>query len=175
MKSRSAHQLTLTAHMGARLINARLETLASKPTFKAALSHRRCLIPADGFYECQGKSGRKQPFYFHLPCGEPMAFAGLWEVWKPQGAGPGAETYKSSTIITTEASEAVRDIHDRMPLILQPEAFGPWLDPENRDPAQIESLLKAMHVADLDRHQVSRRVNRADNNSAECIKRGVDS
>ena len=71
--------------MGARMINARVETLASKPAFKAALRHRRCLIPANGFYEWADMSGRKQPFYFHLSSGEPMAFAGLWEVWKPQG------------------------------------------------------------------------------------------
>ena len=118
-----------------------------------------------------GKSGRKQPFYFHLPSADPMAFAGLWEVWKAADASPGDETYKSCTIITTEASESVREIHNRMPLILKPEAFGSWLDPENKDHARIESMLKAMHVRDLDRYPVSRLVNRVEDNSEECIKR----
>lgn len=153
--------------IGARMINARVETLASKPAFKAALKHRRCLIPANGFYEWAGKSGSKQPFYFHLPSNEPMAFAGLWEIWKP---GDG-ETYKSCTIITTEASDSVRNIHNRMPVILKPEAFCPWLDPENKDAGGIETLLKTRFVAELDRYPVSRLVNRVENNSEECIKR----
>jgi len=153
--------------IGSRMINARVETLASKPAFKAALKHRRCLIPANGFYEWAARPGGKQPYYFHLPSSEPMAFAGLWEIWKP-GEG---EPYKSCTIITTEASESVRDIHDRMPLILKPEAFGHWLDPENKNPDRIEILLKTGLVTDLGQYPVSRLVNRVENNSAECIRR----
>jgi putative SOS response-associated peptidase YedK len=156
--------------IGSRMINARVETLASKPAFKAALKHRRCLIPANGFYEWAGKSGSKQPFYFHLPSNDPMAFAGLWEVWKPVEG----ESYKSCTIITTEASGAVRDIHNRMPLILKPKAFGPWLDPENKNIAGIGDILKAESVKDLDRYPVSRLVNRVENNSEECIRRFVE-
>ena len=156
--------------IGSRMINARVETLASKPAFKAALKHRRCLIPANGFYEWASKSGSKKPFYFHLPSSEPMVFAGLWEIWKPEDGEP----YKSCAIITTEASEAVREIHNRMPLILKPEAFGHWLDPENKNVAGIEETLKAEYVKDIDRYPVSKLVNRVENNSEECIKRVED-
>ena len=107
--------------IGSRMINARVETLTSKPAFRAALKQRRCLIPADGFYEWLGKSGSKQPYFFHLPSGEPFAFAGLYEAWEDKEAPPGTGPYKSCTIITTEASDSVKDIHNRMPLIPKPK------------------------------------------------------
>jgi putative SOS response-associated peptidase YedK len=156
--------------IGSKMINARVETLSSKPAFKAALKHRRCLIPADGFYEWFGKAGSKQPYYFHLPSGEPMAFAGLYEIWEDKEAPLETGPYKSCTIITTEASDSVRDIHNRMPLILKPEAFDEWLDPGNKEPAKIEQLLETACVRELNRHPVSKRVNRIENNSAECIE-----
>lgn len=155
--------------IGSRMINARVETLASKPAFRAALKQRRCLIPANGFYEWKGKAGSKQPYYFHLPSGEPFAFAGLYETWEDKQAPPGAGLYKSCTIITTEAGESVKDIHDRMPLILKPEAYGEWLDPENRDSGKMLLLLKTHCVKKLGRHPVSRLVNRVENNMKECI------
>jgi putative SOS response-associated peptidase YedK len=153
--------------IGSRMINARVETLAAKPAFKAALKYRRCPIPANGFCEWAGKDGNRQPFYFHLQSGAPMAFAGLWEVRKPKDGEP----YKSCSIITTEASDSVRDIHGRMPLILDPRAFGRWLDPENKDPASFENLLKIEYVKDLERYPVSKLINRVENNSAKCIER----
>jgi len=156
--------------IGSRMINARVETLASKPAFKAALKHRRCLIPANGFYEWSGKAGSKQPYYFHLPSGEPFAFAGLYETWEDKGAPPGAGPYKSCTIITTEAGESVKDIHNRMPLILKPEAYDAWLDPDNKEITQIEELLKTAIVKELKRHPVSRLVNQVGNNRKECMK-----
>ena len=94
--------------IGSRMINARVETVSSKPAFRAALKQRRCLIPANGFYEWFGKAGSKQPYYFHLPSGEPFAFAGLYEIWEDKEAPPEAGPYKSCTIITTEASESVK-------------------------------------------------------------------
>jgi putative SOS response-associated peptidase YedK len=145
--------------------------IASKPAFKPALKHRRCLIPADGFYEWFGKTGSKQPYYFHSPSGEPFAFAGLYEIWEHKEGPPEAGPYKSCTIITTEASASVKDIHHRMPLILKPEAYDEWLDPENKDPAKIEKLLKTEFVKELKRYPVSQRVNRTEYNSRNCIER----
>lgn len=156
--------------IGSRMINARVETITSKPAFKAAIKHRRCLIPADGFYEWKGRAGDKQPFYFCRPSEEPLAFAGLWEVWTDKDAPPEARPYKSCAIITTDASDSVRDVHDRMPLILKPEAYDEWLDPENKEPRKIEEILKRGCMQDLKRYPISRRVNNIGNNSKECIE-----
>jgi putative SOS response-associated peptidase YedK len=156
--------------IGSRMINARVETASSKPAFKSAFRHRRCLIPANGFYEWQGKAGSKQPFYFHLPSGEPMAFAGLWESWQEKEAAFDSEPYRSCAILTTDASDSVRDVHDRMPLILKPEAYGEWLDPENKDAERIERILKTDCVRDLQRYPVSKLVNRVHNNSKACVE-----
>jgi putative SOS response-associated peptidase YedK len=156
--------------IGSRMINARVETLSSKPAFKAALKHRRCLIPANGFYEWFGKAGSKQPYFFQLPSGEAMAFAGLYEIWEGREAPPEAGPYKSCTIITTEASESVKDIHNRMPLILKPEAYDDWLDPSNKEIPRIEGLLKAEHVKELKRYPVSKLVNQVGNNNKECME-----
>ena len=156
--------------IGSKMINARVETLTSKPAFKAAFKHRRCLIPADGFYEWQGKAGAKQPYFICLPSGEPLAFAGLWEVWENKNAPSEAHPYKSCTIITTEASDSVKDVHNRMPLILKPEAYEEWLDPGNKEPAKIEELLRTKYVKELMRYPVSKMVNRVENNSKECME-----
>jgi putative SOS response-associated peptidase YedK len=152
------------------MINARVETLSSKPAFKAALKHRRCLIPANGFFEWSGKAGIKQPYFICLPSGEPLAFAALYEIWEDKEAPPEAGPYKSCTIITTEASKSVRDIHNRMPLILKPEAFDEWLDPDNKEPTKIEELLRTRNVKQLKSYPVSKLVNRVENNSKACIE-----
>ncbi len=156
--------------IGSRMINARVETLSSKPAFKAALKHRRCLIPANGFYEWKGKAGNKQPFYICRPSVEPLAFAGLYETWEDKQAPPDAGPYKSCTIITMEACDSVKEIHHRMPLILKPEAFEEWLDPGNKELAKIEELLKTSYVRDLKSHPVSKLVNRVENNARECME-----
>jgi len=156
--------------IGSRMINARVETITSKPAFKAAFKHRRCLIPANGFYEWKGKSGNKQPFYFHLPSGEPFAFAGLYELWEDKEAPPGAGPYKSCTIITTDASDSVKDVHHRMPLILKPEAYAEWLDPEIKDSDRIEEVLKKGYVKELKHYPVSKLVNQVGNHSKECME-----
>ena len=161
--------------IGSRMINARVETVTSKPAFRAALKQRRCLIPADGFYEWLGKSGSKQPYYFHLPSGEPFAFAGLYEVWEDKEAPPEAGPYKSCTIITTEASDSVKDIHNRMPLILKPEAYDEWLDPNNKESTKIEQILKRGSVKDLKCYPVSKLVNQVGNNKKECMEPLKDS
>jgi putative SOS response-associated peptidase YedK len=148
-----------------KMINARVETITSKPAFRAAIKQRRCLIPANGFYEWSGKAGNKQPYYFHSASGEPLAFAGLWEVWMDKDAVPEPSPYKSCTIITTDASDSVRDVHDRMPLILKPEAYDEWLNLETNDPGKIEKILKDGCVKELKRYPVSKLVNLVGNNS----------
>jgi putative SOS response-associated peptidase YedK len=156
--------------IGSRMINARVETITSKPAFRAALKQRRCLIPANGFYEWKGTSGNKQPYYFYSSSGEPFAFAGLYEIWEDKEAPPGAAPYKSCTIITTDASDAVKDVHIRMPLILKPEAYDDWLDPENKEPGRIEKVLKKGYMKDFKRYPVSKLVNQVGNNSKECME-----
>lgn len=155
--------------IGARMINARVETLSAKPAFRTAFRQRRCLIPANGFYEWRGAPGSRQPYYFHLPGGEPLAFAGLYENWEGGESLPGAGTIKSCAIITMEASAAVRDVHHRMPAILKPEAWDAWLDPENTDADRLTALLRTGCVTRLERRPVSKRVNRAGNDTPECL------
>ena len=151
--------------IGARMINARVETLASKPAFKAALKARRCLIPADGFYEWKGRSGNKQPYYFHADAGGPLAFAGLYETREDPDAGP----YESCTIVTTAAVGPVSEIHHRMPVILAPAAWAEWLDPDLRDPERAIRLIEAHHRSDRVHRAVSKQVNNAARNSPELI------
>jgi putative SOS response-associated peptidase YedK len=112
-------------------INARAETAADKPTFRHAFRKRRCLIPADAFYEWQKVGRHKQPYLFKLRDGEPFAFAGIWEAWN----GPDGEALESCAILTTEANELVRSVHERMPVILDPRHYAEWLDPGLTDPA----------------------------------------
>ncbi len=153
-----------------RLINARAETVATKPSFRAAFKRRRCLILADGFYEWHGEKGDKQPWYLKLPEDHWFAFAGLWEIWKGEDTSQAQDDYKSCTIITTEASDSVRDIHHRMPVILQPEAYSIWLDPDNLDIQQLESILNTKHIRELKSYPVSKHVNKVQNNTPSNIE-----
>jgi putative SOS response-associated peptidase YedK len=122
--------------IGNRMINARAETVATKPAFRVALRKRRCLIPADGFYEWQPVGRRKQPVYITLKTREPFSFAGLWETW----TAPDGQEVKSCTIITTDANALLKPIHDRMPVILTREAEGVWLNPAIQDPERLLAL-----------------------------------
>jgi putative SOS response-associated peptidase YedK len=120
--------------VGARMINARAEGIADKPAFRAAVARRRCLIPADAFYEWQrrespdGKRAGRLPYAVRRKDGRPMAFAGLWEVWRDK-AQPGAEPLRTCVIVTTRANDLMAPIHDRMPVVLAPEDWSAWLDP----------------------------------------------
>lgn len=145
--------------IGNRMINARAETLAEKNAFKAAFRKRRCIIPADGFYEWTVVPGqaKKQPWYIHRPDGEPYAFAGLWEVWR--GPDRDAEPLRSSTIVTTDANEPMRELHDRMPVILPPSAWDTWLDPDVDDLDLLGSLLVPAPPELVTFHPVSTEVN----------------
>jgi len=153
--------------IGNRMINARSETVAEKPSFRNAFKKRRCLILADGFYEWKGEKGRKQPMFITQPGHKPFAFAGLWETWDK---GDQDSTYKSCTIITTQASESMRDIHHRMPAILKPPAYESWLDPKNQNVAELNMLLNNDIVTELMSYPVSKQVNLTRSNDPSCIE-----
>ena len=154
--------------IGAKMINARVETVAAKPSFRKAFKKRRCLIPADGFYEWKGPKGDKQPVYIRLPEGDPFAFAGLWESWTERGR---LETpYLSCTIITRPAQGALQAIHHRMPAILHPDDYAAWLDTANPETDGLSEMLAHRTINDLVFQPVSRRVNATRNNGPENIK-----
>jgi putative SOS response-associated peptidase YedK len=163
------------ATAGARMINARAETLASKPAFRNLLAKRRCLIPADGFYEWQrlgepgAKKPRKQPFFIRRADGKSMAFAGLWDVWKPRD-DPDAEWLRSATIITGEPNELVARLHDRMPVILPEEAWDDWLDPANADIDELRRLLVPYPAELVEAYPVEPLVNSVQNDGPELIE-----
>jgi putative SOS response-associated peptidase YedK len=123
---------------GARFINARSETVTEKPSFREAFKKRRCIIPADGFYEWQRAGGRKQPYFFHMRDDRPFGFAGLWERWE----GNIGEALDTCTILTTEANDMLRPVHDRMPVILHPEEYSLWLGAGERERALLMELLR---------------------------------
>ncbi len=153
--------------IGNRLINARAETLAEKPSFRTAYRRRRCLILADGFYEWQEIPGSKgkQPMFIHLKDHQPFAFAGLWELWN---APDGSQIY-SCTIITTQPNQLMQPIHNRMPVILPPDAYTRWLDPGERQPAEFDPLLVPYPAEGMAAYPVSRQVNTPQNDSPACI------
>lgn len=153
--------------IGAKLINARAETVAEKPAFRSAFRHRRCLVIADGFYEWQLQKGKKQPFYFRLQDGQPFAFAGLWETWQ----APDGEKIDSCTLLTTTANSLLRSVHDRMPVILKPEDYDRWLDPQIQKSEQLQPLLQSYSSEAMTAYPVSTKVNNPTNDSPECIER----
>lgn len=150
--------------IGNSLINARSETVASKPAFRSAYRRRRCLIPADGFYEWQKLGGKKQPFYFQLRDRQPFALAGLWEDWEREG-----EVIQSFTILTTSANELVRPIHERMPVILRREDHDRWLDPANITGAGLDLLLRPFPAAWMVGYPVGNLVNNPRFDDPKCI------
>lgn len=150
--------------VGSRMINARSETVGERSAFRDAFLRRRCLIPADGFYEWRTREGVKTPMRITRTGGELFAFAGLWEKWQ-QGDGPPLYT---CTILTTSPAPAIADIHDRMPVMLRPEQYGLWLEPD-ADEEQLQALLKPYDNDDLHAYVVSSLVNKVENDGPECI------
>ncbi len=151
--------------IGYRMINARGETLAQKPSFRGAFKKRRCLIAADGFYEWQHAGETKQPFYLHLKNKSIFGFAGLWESWR----SPEGTVVESCTIITTSANELVRKIHDRMPVILAPRHYEPWL--QDTTPAEsLQQLLVPYPAEAMAAYKVGPGVNSPKNDTPQCIK-----
>jgi len=150
--------------IGARMINARSETVAEKPSFRRAFKDRRCPIPADGFYEWQWTNGGKQPYYFHTEDHQPCALAGLWESWSREG-----EETHSCTIFTTNANDLVAEIHHRMPVILPPEDHDLWLDPDAHEPDLLLPLLRPYPAGDMQAYPVSRKANKPSNNEPAAL------
>jgi len=155
-----------------QLINARVETVASKPSFRTSFERHRCLILADGFYEWKPgprKRGSKTPYFISLLGGEPFAMAGLCAYWSPPDTEEGS-AISSCTIITAPANAALEKLHDRMPVILRPEHEAAWLDPERREPDALLELLEPVEAAALRSHPVSRDVNSPRNDSPALLQ-----
>jgi putative SOS response-associated peptidase YedK len=149
------------------LINARGESVIDKPAFRAAMRRRRCLIPADGFYEWKESGGRKQPYFVRLrKAGTPFAFAGLWETW----TGPNGEEMDTAAIVTTKASRTLAAIHDRMPVILPPDAFDLWLNCAHVDATTAAALLLPAREDLLEAYPISPAVNRVANDDARLLE-----
>lgn len=146
------------------LINARGESVLDKPAFRAAMRYRRCLIPADGFFEWQAQGGHKRPFFVRAKDGGPLAFAGLWETWM----GPNGEELETAAIVTTGASAQLAPIHPRMPVIISPAAFDVWLDCAKVDARTAAALIAPASQA-MEAHEISGEVNRTANDSAQLL------
>ncbi len=156
--------------MAASLINARADTVAEKPVFRAAFKRRRCLVLADGFYEWKkgaAKKAPKQPFHIRFKDERPFAFAGLWEFWKGEDE---PEPIESCTIITTDANETLAPLHDRMPVILEPRDYLRWLDPEPKDPAELKELLRPYAAKEMEAVAVNPIVNNSRNEGEQCLQ-----
>lgn len=164
--------------IGSRMINARLETAAQKPAYRRAFARRRCLVPADGYYEWYtpaaapaGGKPRKQPFYIHRPDGRPLAMAGLYEFWRPADADPEdpAAWLTTTTLLTTSAPDDTGRIHDRAPLMIDAQNYAAWLDPATTDPTEVLDLLVAAAPGPLDAYPVSTAVNNVRNNGPGLV------
>jgi putative SOS response-associated peptidase YedK len=157
---------------GAKMINARAEGIAERPAFRQALVKRRCVIPVDAFYEWQSRPGQKAklPWAVRRTDGSPMAMAGLWEVWWDPEAGEGSDPVRTCTIVTTEANDALADIHHRMPVVFEPEAMDRWLDPTLQDRVELQAML-APAASDLfAAHPVSTLVNKVAVDGPELLE-----
>jgi putative SOS response-associated peptidase YedK len=151
---------------GSRMINARAETIAQKPAYRAAFRRRRCLVLADGFYEWQRLDGKKRPYFIHLRSDRPFAFAGLWEHWQ----GP-EEELQSCALVTTEANDLMRPIHDRMPVILPEADYARWLDPSLDEPESLLPLLRSYPSEAMAAYRVSTYVNSPTHDAPACVER----
>jgi putative SOS response-associated peptidase YedK len=150
--------------IGNKMINARAETVAEKPSFRRAFKVRRCLILADGFYEWKKTDGGKQPYHVKMEDGSLFAFAGLWETWQ------NGEEIRSCTIITTDANDLMSEIHHRMPVILHPEDYAMWLDHDFEEKEVLTTLLKPYPADVMEAYPVSRRVNKPSNNEPSVLE-----
>ena len=156
--------------IGYRMINARSETVAEKPAFRAAFKGRRCLVPADGYYEWRITNRRKQPYMLHLSEHRPFCFAGLWARWR-RGDG---ETVESFTIMTTVPNRRCAEVHDRMPVILPSAAHEAWLDPDYQDLDALHQLLRPYPDAEMSYFAISTAVNNPRNDDPRCVTPLVD-
>jgi putative SOS response-associated peptidase YedK len=153
--------------IGSRLINARGETLAEKPSFRGGYKYKRCLIVADGFYEWKafGEKKSKSPYFIHMKDRKPFAMAGLWDIWED----PDGSSIKTCTIITTQPNELMELIHDRMPVILHPRDYAKWLNPAPQTPENLQPLIKPFPADDMSAYPVSTLVNKTTNDKPELV------
>jgi putative SOS response-associated peptidase YedK len=152
--------------IGNRMINARAESAADKPAYRAAFRKRRCLVPADAFYEWKKLGKGKQPYAIRRNDDQPMALAGLWEYWQ----GKEGEELRSFTILTTDPNELVKPLHNRMPVVIDPKDFDLWLDPQVDDPKKLKPLIRPADASRMEAYPVSRRVNSPGNDDARCLE-----
>jgi len=156
--------------IGARMINARSETVSEKPAFRAAFKRRRCLVPASGFYEWQKQGKTKQPYYITTPNGAPFAIAGLWEYWE----GADGSALESCTLLTTSANELMKPLHDRMPVIVAPEDYAQWLgsgrEETPRELDELQHLLRPYADDGLVAYPVSTYVSNTRNEGVDCVR-----
>lgn len=157
--------------IGNKMINARAESVAEKPSYREAFKRRRCLIPADGFYEWRTLPGTKTktPVYFKMKSGKPFAFGGLWETNKKCG-----DELRTCTIITTTPNDLVANAHNRMPVIIPQDAYEYWIDSAEKDPKDLVDLLVPYPVEEMEAYEVSRVVNSPANDVEECIEKQGD-
>ena len=153
--------------IGNRLINARGETLAEKPSFRGGYKYKRCLVLADGFYEWEKTPGTKAkvPHFIHMKTRKPFAFAGLWSEWH----SPDGSQIRSCTIVTTQPNPFMAAIHDRMPVIIDPDDYQRWIDPAAQPPDSLQPLIKPYSADEMTAHPVSTLVNNPKNDRAECV------
>jgi putative SOS response-associated peptidase YedK len=153
--------------IGNRMINARAETLLAKPSFREPFRRRRCIIFADGFYEWKGTGRSKTPYFLRMKKERPFGLAGLWDHWTDKQTG---DTLLSSTIITTDANSLVSQIHNRMPVILDPDHFKVWLSPDPAPDQTLMDCLKPYPDQEMEAYEISRLVNNPWNDSSDCIR-----
>ncbi|MEE8602765.1 SOS response-associated peptidase [Euzebya tangerina] len=156
------------AKIGARMINARSETIEEKSAFAQSFERRRCLLPADGFYEWQKASGKKLPWFVRRTDGRPMVFAGIWASWRPKDE-PDTDRLLTCAILTTDANQVLAPIHDRMPVVIEEADFDLWLDPQ-ADEADLKRLLRPSPDAAVERFRVSTRANSVANNDPSLLE-----
>jgi putative SOS response-associated peptidase YedK len=148
-------------------INARIETVDTKPAYRSAFRHKRCIVPADGYFEWEQLEGGKEPWYFQRPDNKPLALAGLWDIW----TGPDGKEIESFTILVRPAIPGISAIHDRMPAVLPEDLWDEWLNPESRDVVGMKDQLMLGDPGLLEWYRVSRRVNSAKNEGSELLNR----
>jgi putative SOS response-associated peptidase YedK len=154
------------ASIGAGMINARSETASTKPAFRDLLKSRRCLVPADGFYEWATTARAKQPYCFEVNAGELFAFGGLWDQWRD----PTGKTIESCSVLTTTPNAVASSVHDRMPVILGPECYEFWLDPGMKKVSAVSEMLRPYDAQQMRCYPVSTRINRVANDDEECSR-----
>jgi putative SOS response-associated peptidase YedK len=160
--------------IGAKMINARSETAATTSAFRTSVAKRRCLVPADGWYEWRREGKAKQPFFMTRPDGHSLAMAGLWTVWRDPAVEDGPPIV-TTAVLTTDAIGQLADIHDRMPLLMTPDAWSAWLDPDSDDVSELLSTPPSLDLVEsLELRPVSSKVNNVRNNGADLVERHIE-